>query len=340
MEEITQEKIGNVKIAGDAIALVDSLRKPLGGNYDGVADLLQRETDASEKVGVQYDILDGPLDGDKLDYLIRDSYYCGVPYGHPDILRILYSLRKIKPPGGEENYLGISPKGVEAVQNLQFARYQMHRIVYYHHARRAADAMLVRAVTIATTEENTFDRNYYDYRSGDLDFLKMYFELDDNILVTRIINEGKTAGALMERIRRRDLFKMAVDIDPTSMGAMRYQQLQKFSRSQLGQLEAEIAKESGADSNDVIIDRANIDNPAYRGPADGLDAINQIMVENDPLPKFLYEMPGIWTANEKFVTHSIGVFCPAEFTVKVKQVARAVIERPLEVPFRDPSGPA
>lgn len=328
MEELTGKEIGNVRIAGDAISLLDSLRNPLGGDYEAVADLLQKKTQNGTKVGVDYDILDGPIDGDKLDYLIRDSYYCGVPYGHPDILRILHSLRRIQPPAKEESYLGISPKGVEAVQNLQFARYQMHRIVYYHKTRRAADAMLVRAALIAITDEKTLDSNYYDYRPADRDFLNLYFELDDYSLARKITEGGRTAGALMRRVEKRDLFKMAVDVDPTRLGAMRYQQLQRTSRRELAEIEAEIASEVGAAPNDIIIDRANIDNPAFRGPSDALEEIKQVMVENEPLPKYLYEMPGVWTATERFVTHSIGVFCPEEFKEAVKDVAPRVIGTP------------
>ena len=35
------------------------------------------------------DLLDGQLDVDKMDYLLRDSHYCGVKYGYYDLDRIM-----------------------------------------------------------------------------------------------------------------------------------------------------------------------------------------------------------------------------------------------------------
>ncbi|MEW5946652.1 MAG: HD domain-containing protein [bacterium] len=37
-------------------------------------------------------IISGPLDADKLDYLLRDSYFCGVKYGIYDIDRLIGTL--------------------------------------------------------------------------------------------------------------------------------------------------------------------------------------------------------------------------------------------------------
>lgn len=91
-------------------------------------------------------LLCGPLNPDRLDYLERDSQHAGVPYGQAlDIQRLLDSIDFV--PGGTE--LGVSPKGVPAVETLIFASYLMYREVYWHHTVRAAQAMLKRAVTEA-----------------------------------------------------------------------------------------------------------------------------------------------------------------------------------------------
>src|SRR3990172_1122062 len=95
-------KFNTVAIAVQAARLDEPLRSALGHRADAVLDLMDR----GEKQSVTYDILDGPLDADKLDYLVRDSHYCGVPYGNPDTIRVLYTLREIRGRQPEETYLG------------------------------------------------------------------------------------------------------------------------------------------------------------------------------------------------------------------------------------------
>jgi HD superfamily phosphohydrolase len=88
-------------------------------------------------------LLSGPIDVDKIDYLSRDSLHAGVPYGqHFDQERLLSSLC-LNAPG---TALAITAKGRTAAEMLVFARYVMFSEVYWHHAVRAATAMLQRAV--------------------------------------------------------------------------------------------------------------------------------------------------------------------------------------------------
>ncbi len=88
-------------------------------------------------------ILSGTLDPDKIDYLLRDALFCGVPFGESvNRDRLIASIR-FDP---EQQRLAITSKGVSAVEALVFTNYLMFRNVYWHHAVRAATAMLKRAV--------------------------------------------------------------------------------------------------------------------------------------------------------------------------------------------------
>lgn len=87
-------------------------------------------------------ILSGPVDIDKMDYLVRDSRHCGVPYGkHFDRNRLISSL--IVNAAGDG--LAISSKGRTAAEMMVFARYVMFSEVYWHHAVRSATCMFARA---------------------------------------------------------------------------------------------------------------------------------------------------------------------------------------------------
>jgi HD superfamily phosphohydrolase len=90
-------------------------------------------------------MLSGPIDVDKIDYLVRDSLHAGVPYGrHFDRRRLIGSLC-LNEAG---DAVAITDKGKTAAEMMVFARYVMFSEVYWHHAVRAATAMLQRAISL------------------------------------------------------------------------------------------------------------------------------------------------------------------------------------------------
>ena len=95
--------------------------------------------------------MSGSLDVDKLDYLSRDAWMCGVPYGVIDVERLLSALTLARGPGGRVS-LALHEKGLAALESLLFAKYQMYRTVYWHHAVRSATAMFKRLVRRAITD--------------------------------------------------------------------------------------------------------------------------------------------------------------------------------------------
>jgi len=87
-------------------------------------------------------ILSGVLDPDKIDYLSRDAYFCGVPYGIQDadfIMRRLYVV---------DDQLGVDEKGEMSVEAVLFSKYQMYRAVYWHPTVRSATAMVKKSLLL------------------------------------------------------------------------------------------------------------------------------------------------------------------------------------------------
>ncbi|HEX9108144.1 MAG TPA: HD domain-containing protein, partial [Longimicrobiales bacterium] len=91
-------------------------------------------------------LVSGSLDLDKIEYLKRDARFCGVPYGDVDVDRLLDGLRLLEDPATGRLEVGVHEKGLAALESLLFAKYQMFRNVYWHHAVRAATAMYKRVV--------------------------------------------------------------------------------------------------------------------------------------------------------------------------------------------------
>lgn len=133
------EDLGERAIADGEIA--DVLRGDWNLNPRDVADLVGGNAKGGSKRLLR-SILSGPIDVDKVDYLMRDSLHAGVPYGqHFDRRRLIGSLC-LNEAG---DALAITDKGKTAAEMMVFARYVMFSEVYWHHAVRAATAMLQRA---------------------------------------------------------------------------------------------------------------------------------------------------------------------------------------------------
>ncbi|MEM8944195.1 MAG: HD domain-containing protein [Planctomycetota bacterium] len=121
--------------------IANALREDWNLEADDVVSLLSGEPLTVADRLLQ-SLLSGPIDVDKMDYLMRDSLHAGVPYGRNfDQARLIQSLCLNEAGDG----LAITDKGKTAAEMMVFARYVMFSEVYWHHAVRSATAMLQRA---------------------------------------------------------------------------------------------------------------------------------------------------------------------------------------------------
>ena len=90
--------------------------------------------------------MDSELDCDKMDYLLRDSTFCGVKYGNYDIERLINSLTIYSQDGMPR--LAINSGGLQAFEEFVLARYFMFVQVYFHRTRRYFDIMFSKALRI------------------------------------------------------------------------------------------------------------------------------------------------------------------------------------------------
>ena len=155
------------------------------------------------------DIVSGPLDADKMDYLLRDSYYAGVRYGVYDLHRLVHAATPIDEP--PNSYLGIKEEDVSAVDQFIIANHHMRVQVYAHRIRRIADLMLVRSVVGAIADGNQGVKALFMYEEGD-DFITRYMQADDAELVRLVLSGPDGAGKeLMSRLLERRLPKEVLE---------------------------------------------------------------------------------------------------------------------------------
>jgi len=137
------EEVARPLITGGPIA--DILRRDLGADAPERIVALVRGASLSPLQG----LISGSLDLDKLDYLRRDAFMCGVPYGEIDVDRLLNAITVVRDPDTHALTIGVAEKALSALESLLFAKYQMYRNVYWHHTVRSATAMYKRVVADA-----------------------------------------------------------------------------------------------------------------------------------------------------------------------------------------------
>ncbi|MDN6029579.1 MAG: HD domain-containing protein [Lactococcus plantarum] len=133
-------------------------------------------------------LISSQIDADRMDYLLRDSYYTGATYGEFDLTRI---MRVITPV---ENGIAFKIQGMHAVEDYIVSRYQMYMQVYFHPASRAMEVLLHQLLKRAKVLYPT-QKDYFNVTSPRLipffenNFnLSDYLHLDDGVLTTYFQN--------------------------------------------------------------------------------------------------------------------------------------------------------
>ncbi len=155
-------------------------------------------------------LVSSQMDADRMDYLLRDSYFTGVHYGTFDLDRI---LRVLRPYRGS---IVVKETGMHAVEAYLMSRYQMYWQVYFHPVTRSSEVML----------RSIFRRARELHASGSrLDFMlppleslfngtlsvEDYLELDESLLQTAFgqwkHEKDPVLSELCRRFLNRRLYK-------------------------------------------------------------------------------------------------------------------------------------
>ena len=159
-------------------------------------------------------LISSQIDVDRMDYLLRDSYYTGASYGQFDLTRI---LRVICPV---ENGIAFKRNGMHAVEDYVVSRYQMYMQVYFHPASRAMEVLLQNLLKRAKILYEK-QKDYFALSSPNLIpffekrvTLKDYLALDDGVMNTYfqvwMTSPDTILSDLAQRFINRKVFKSII----------------------------------------------------------------------------------------------------------------------------------
>jgi HD superfamily phosphohydrolase len=182
-------------------------------------------------------LVSGSIDLDKIEYLKRDALMCGVPYGEIDVDRLMNAFTVVADPDTGRPTVGIREKGLSALESLLFAKYQMYRNVYWHHAVRSATAMYKRLVEGAVA-------------AGAITVETLAGFTDEALLHTL---DERAPSLLLDGLRHRRLYKRAFEC-PAAELPEDYAEWIATDRPRVVAAEAAIADRLGMERRDVLLD--------------------------------------------------------------------------------------
>ncbi|TKX81570.1 HD domain-containing protein [Halorubrum sp. SD626R] len=185
-------------------------------------------------------LVSGELDVDRMDYLVRDAYHTGVPYGTVDTERFVRELTFVERESGagesgSDPELVLDEGNVQTAESLLLARALMNPVVYTHHVARISKAMLRRAAS-----------ELLDATATTAAELR---RMDDHDLLAAIRDCRETAE-LSRRYDERDLYKLAVWAEYDDVP----ERVHEADHATETAFEREIAEEAGVAREHVILD--------------------------------------------------------------------------------------
>lgn len=159
-------------------------------------------------------LISSQIDVDRMDYLLRDSFYTGASYGQFDLTRILRVIRPV------ENGIAFQRNGMHAVEDYVVSRYQMYMQVYFHPASRAMEVLLQnllkRAKFLYEDQKDFFKLTspnllpFFEKRFS----LQDYLALDDGVMNTYfqswMTSPDTILSDLAQRYVNRKVFKSII----------------------------------------------------------------------------------------------------------------------------------
>ncbi|KRN81348.1 HD domain-containing protein [Ligilactobacillus acidipiscis] len=160
---------------------VNQVLKKVGPNFpEKVASVIQKTCPDPQVV----QMISSQIDADRMDYLLRDSYFTGTKYGNFDLTRILRVMRPYK----EGITFDIS--GMHAVEDYIVSRFQMYQQVYFHPVSRSMEVILSHLLkrakylyTVNKLQLNGATDLLVPFLTGEYS-LNDYLHLDDGVLNT------------------------------------------------------------------------------------------------------------------------------------------------------------
>jgi HD superfamily phosphohydrolase len=253
-------------------------------------------------------IISSAVDVDKQDFIVRDTLHTGAQYGFIDIFRLIHALDVL------DEDLAIDLGALSALESLIIARIESFKSIYFHRVGRAAQIMLAMAMEKANGE-----LGLTRFRTPE-----EYMAMDDYTVWTMLKNCEKSAQ-IIRNLERRRMLKCAYERTFYERDTMISN---IFSReTHRRQLQEDIAKKAGIETENVIIDVPTVPSVPYYHAA--LLEPMEVPVfyrtqSGDKVPQRLSEISKIFETLRGFI-NILRVYSDERSREKVSQAASKIL---------------
>jgi HD superfamily phosphohydrolase len=153
---------------------------------ENVANMIIGQMDDPSLDQWKSDIINGTFDADKLDYMLRDSYFSGVRM-EIDLDRVMFAL-EIDDRDDKNRKIIARLAGVHSLEQIMFNKLLLYSTIYHHHAIRAIECMIKTVFELLLDENLTINGKNINTA---VDFLRMtdrdlFNEKQDNAEISKI----------------------------------------------------------------------------------------------------------------------------------------------------------
>jgi HD superfamily phosphohydrolase len=217
---LEKELISNMHHEQISLLLMHKLNEELNGQLKTAIEIFT----GSHPKRFLFQLISGQLDVDRLDYLIRDSFFTGVAEGVVSYDRI---IKMLTVKNGE---LMVEEKAIYSIEKFLVSRRLMYWQVYIHKTVLAAEMMLVMIIRRAKElilkeiklEAATTELNFFLHHSGShhdiQQHLDIFCRLDDHDVMATIKNwchhPDKILSILCRCLVERKLLKIRLQTEP------------------------------------------------------------------------------------------------------------------------------
>lgn len=262
------------------------------------------------------EIINGPFDADKMDYMARDGLFCGL-HLPSDIDRLFHTVSTHVFPDGKRRLVVESAVPVE---QILFSKMMLHATIYHHHKVRAAECQLRGLVELLFNEDVTINgKSCADV----VDLLRL---TDSDVLTIYRPQENEIVSKLTRDISDRRLLKRAAVISKQSVDAFEdcstflLTRIPKMHPSELLGLRQRILDRLPADKR-CNIHELWVDFPPLPTLAEASQT--HIMVAGEPIQvTHLFPLEG-WLKAYGIYRWRAHVFCPPGLQRDVFEATRA-----------------
>lgn len=173
------------------------------------------------------ELISSQLDSDRIDYLLRDAYMCGVSYASFDT-RWLFNNFEIDQIKSENDRFGLivnAKKGLHAIESFIVSRYHMYEQVYFHKTTRGFEVItqnIFKRLLELQKERKITDSYFLNHAFFDIlndnTNIDAFFLLDDYSILCHInhwIHESSDniLKNLCESLVYRNTYKMVKEVE-------------------------------------------------------------------------------------------------------------------------------